>query len=152
MSMNQSLYALVIDDSIRLVNVRFEEHDACRVYTYKSTIKGLKINDRVVTAPNSFKALGSIGRVVDINVTPNFHDNINYRWLVQKVDYKEYDDAIYKEDVLTDRLVDAQRLQAKQAAMQALGLDEDGLLKITEQVDELVDHNKVIDAEIEDKI
>lgn len=131
MNLNNA-YAVLTDNAFT-VQVKFFNSTANtsgRVYTYLCDIAEIAVGDDAVVfvssgdyeIPKVVKVV-SVDRTIDVDLL----GDIDYKWIVQRVDTTDYDRKLQEAQELQGKLAklrrDAARNQLKSALVQALGLD-----------------------------
>lgn len=130
---NVNTIASLMIDNLKSVKVKFFK-DSEKLYTYKTLLTDLEVDDFVVVSNNNYY---KVVQVVEIDDIPdlNIDSNIEYKWIVQKVDAEQYNELIQME---YDISVELKRLQqksivskAKDLLAETLGIDKEDLDKLT---------------------
>lgn len=136
--MNHTLTALLVDTEgvIKTVGVQFSYKRA--VYVYK-TVEDLKEGDLVIVEVGTnldkgifgdeeydFEDRGlSIGQVVDLEAIPDYDSNIEYKWVVQKLDLDAHKDIRKQERKLVDDFRKKEMYARKRRALEIAGMSVD---------------------------
>lgn len=94
---NYSAAAFIVSDEVLAVDVEFEGIQGLQMgkrYTYKSLVKDLKVGDNVV-AP--FGSAFLVGKVVSLDADITGKSHLQFKWLVQKVDFGNYNQVLENE-------------------------------------------------------
>ena len=135
MSINiETAASLCIEDTFT-VGVSFQGGNKDRVHQYKSTIKDLAKGDTVVV-PTTIRGetllqVATVASTVE-GIDLDIDDDKDYKWVVAKVDFTEYDKVKALEAELVADLKAKRRAKARRDAMTAL-FGDDGVepLKIS---------------------
>ena len=96
--LNKSLAVFLVDDSVRAIKVAFGS--AGKYYTYKTANKTIKVDDKVLVKTTRGFQVVTV-KAVDIEDTLDFEDtSIEYSWIVQKLDFTNYEAVLEKEKTL----------------------------------------------------
>lgn len=82
----KSLASLITVENLQTIKVKFPNTD--KLYTYKTINKSIQTDDFVVVSFND--VMVKIARVVEIDDVPDLTKDLDYKWIVQKVDFCEY--------------------------------------------------------------
>lgn len=121
MNINHTITAL---QDFNTVGVRFD--DSKRTYTYKTTEK-FEEGDRAIVCPNGILKVVTVREVHD---TPqiDFGSNIEYKWIVQKVDLESYNKRMEQEELMAVELrksiANKKREEVKADLVKSLGVDD----------------------------
>lgn len=74
------------------------------IYTYKTIDTSIKVDEFVVISFND--ALVKIARVMEIDSVPDLSKDLDYKWIVQKVDFTAYHELNKAEKVASDKLTE----------------------------------------------
>lgn len=91
--MNQSLLPMIMDESICMIKVRFprrrNETGDQTTYAYLTSDSTIQVGDQVLVygSENSIKAV----EVVEVGALPSTNQNIEYKFIISKVDFSEYE-------------------------------------------------------------
>lgn len=120
MKMQTAILALMAEnEKFKFVSVRFPTSD--RGYTYK-TMLDLVEGDKVLVDTASGMQIVTVREVLDISDV-DLEANYEYKWVVQKVDFTEFEQYKQMEDDLLKYLRKKQRAHAVKAV--TAGLFED---------------------------
>ena len=119
--LNKSLLMVVANTAVSLVCVRYstsrDNDKAPRTYVYKTNRTDLNVGDLVVVSTMGSTQL-ALARIVEGPATYDLYNNINYQWIVDKVDTTAYDTILdleqqaireYDERAASTRLADARK-------------------------------------------
>ena len=128
MSLNYSLIAKMLDPNVRLVGCRFIDEAAGalkgRVYSYKCADPNVDVGDYVVVfVGNTPKII----QVVELDCEP--HDEIQYRWIVQRLSSENYRANLKKEEEVAKKLRAMEHENKQKQVLEALGEDNFDALK-----------------------
>lgn len=95
-----------------------------RSYTYKcpsDVAESLTAGDLVIVPPSNDTKLPSIATVVRVDDEPelNFEGDIQYKWLIGKVDTSRYDDIQKKEKAMVKVLRDSERQRQREQLLES---------------------------------
>lgn len=122
----KELASLVAIKNLKTVAVNFFRSD--KTYTYKTIDETIEVDDFVVVAVgNHYK----ITKVVEVHVVPNFKDGIEYKWIVQKLDFSKYEAVLELEKEIERNLMEIEQenmvKNAKALLAERLSIEEDQL-------------------------
>lgn len=131
----QNIASLFID-KCKTIEVVFETGNGERTYTYK-TVEDLEVDDLVIVKVHGkYK----ITKVAVVHKVPqiDLNSDINYQWIVQKLDTSRYDEMNRKEAEFRDQMLVIEQKSivdnAKNLLKDALGVDlmalEDSIKKL----------------------
>ena len=145
MGINHSAAVLSLTDTVKMVGVIFDADPKAKsvdwddyskgstVYHYKTTHLDLKAGDRcVVEARGDYQVV----LVVDEDATDKIpvDGNVNYKWIIDVVDFDAHRECIEKEEDLLTRLRMADRKRAREKMVvdyaESLGMSVDELKQI----------------------
>lgn len=121
MNINHTISAL---QEFNTVSVRFS--DTSKTYTYK-TKENFEAGDKAIVNPNGML---KVVTVIDVHETPqiDFGSNIEYKWIVQKVDTRAYEAILAQEEAIAVELRKSiaakKRKEVKQELLESLGYQE----------------------------
>ena len=121
MNINHTITAL---QDFNTVGVRFADSD--RTYTYKTTEK-FEEGDKAIVCPNGML---KVVTVKEVHETPqiDFGSNIEYKWIVQKVDLENYSNRMKQEELMAVELrksiANKKREEVKAELVNSLGVDD----------------------------
>ena len=133
--MNQKTWTMVslLQEDIITIAVRFKSCSN-NLYTYKTRDKSIDVDDYVIVDTSSGY---QVVEVVEVHFEPQFDldSGIRYKWIVGKIDTKEYEQLTENDQKAYDILVDAEKLVAKRKLVDlykdSLGLErQDELQKL----------------------
>ncbi len=119
MSINHKITAL---QNFNTVGCRFD--DTRKIYTYK-TSENFEVGDKAIVCPNGSLKVVQIVRVDD---TPQieFGSNVEYKWIVQKIDLDSYNDRLEREEKMSvfirQAIANKQREEVSAALEAVIGL------------------------------
>lgn len=127
--------AAVLMDNCKTIGVKFSEGE--KLYTYKTT-EDFEIGEYVVVNTPRYHIQGeysglTIAIVSEVHKVPQIDvdSNINYQWIVQKVDMANYKDLNAREEKFNDHLLEMQQKSVKSNAInmlaENLGVDMDSI-------------------------
>jgi hypothetical protein len=116
--------AAVLMENCKTIGVHFS--DGNKTYTYKTT-EDFKVGDYAVVNTPNYQIQGehsglTIAIVTEVHKVPNIDvdSNINYQWIVQKVDMSNYNEMNLREDKFNDHLLEIQQKTVKKNAINML--------------------------------
>ncbi|PIR06658.1 MAG: hypothetical protein COV55_02790 [Candidatus Komeilibacteria bacterium CG11_big_fil_rev_8_21_14_0_20_36_20] len=96
--LNKSLAIFLANEKVRAISVAFNSMG--KFYTYKTIDETIKVGDTVLVEGKNGLTLVEV-KTVDIQDTLDFENvNIEYAWIVQKVDKEAYETLKEKEQTL----------------------------------------------------
>lgn len=130
---NVNTIASLMINELKSVKVKFSINSD-KIYTYKTLLTDLEVDDfAIIKNHDTYKVV----QVVEIDDIPdlNIDSNIEYKWIVQKVDDERYNELVQMEN---DISIELKRLQqksivskAKDLLAETLGIDMEDLDKLT---------------------
>lgn len=130
---NANTIASLMIDGLKSVKVKFSINSD-KLYTYKTLLTDLEVDDfAIIKNYDTYKVV----QVVEIDDIPdlNIDSNIEYKWIVQKVDVEQYNELVQMEN---DISIELKRLQqksivskAKDLLAETLGINMEDLDKLT---------------------
>lgn len=136
--MNHSTLAVLLDDNVQLVECIFTEKG--KKYTYKTLDKTIKEGDLVVVEcyakdydedGQNFNA--KVVKVIKVNTQVDFNSSTQYKWVIQKLDYKAFEELKFREDKLISDFHSLELKHKKKSIREALGIEGVETLKLTNQ-------------------
>lgn len=144
--MNKHYILSLFDPSVRTVSASF--HGGSRSYTYKTTLD-FEVGDLalVETPDNGVQAV----TIRKVHVTPEIDadSNIDYKWIISKVDLAPYRALVDRDTELSAKVKEAQRDHHREAARAALLAkipSLGALANLTEQKPQPLSNGLFIDA------
>lgn len=104
--MNYSTAVMLVNENIRAIKVAYEdmkENPHQRIYTYKTLDQNIKVDDLVVV-PTDTRHERTVVKVVEVDVDIDFDDNIQIKWIIDRVDETAHDEIIEEEKKWIDVL------------------------------------------------
>ena len=100
----------LLQENIMTVKVRFDS--SSKLYTYKTRMTDLEVDDWVVVAP---RGQMKVVQIVKIDDTPDFDidSGLRYDWIVQKVNTDEYENLVADDERAYELLVESERHVAR---------------------------------------
>lgn len=119
---------LAENQNFRIVSVSFNNTDT-RTYDYFSMIEGLEVDDLVVVN-GAGQAKVAIVKAVQTFDEVDIKENIDYKWLIQKVDMTTHNACVDVQKKIVSAVRQKQRAQARQSLIGDLGDDVVKLVRI----------------------
>lgn len=137
--MNLNNAYAILQDNAFTVQVRFfgggGAVTAGKTYTYLCDIAGIQVGDHALVMVDAGdlslpKAVQVVS--VDKEIDADLLGAIDYKWIVQKIDYADYERKMEEANELNEKIVklkrDSARAQLKAALVNALGLENEEAL------------------------
>lgn len=102
--MNYSALAAILHEGVTAVKVKFS--GTAQLYTYKTTLT-LEVGDQVVVP--GYKVPYAVAEVKEIDQLVDHESDINYKWIVDKVDLTAYEKTLELEDTMVEQVKLAER-------------------------------------------
>lgn len=120
----------LLQENIMTVKVRFDS--SSKLYTYKTRMTDLEVDDWVVVAP---RGQMKVVQIVKIDDAPDFDidSGLRYDWIVQKVNTDEYENLVADDERAYELLVESERHVARKKLVDAYS-DNIGLSKKEELI------------------
>ena len=118
-NLNYSGIAVLLGENVKLVGVKFS---GSKQYAYKTTID-FELGDFAVVVAQGFYKVVSVTQTTDLQV----EDDVDYKWIVDKVDITSYTENIAKELEMCARLRELDNRNKQVQLLEALGLNPDKL-------------------------
>ena len=90
LTMNLTTAIFLIDSSVRAIKVIYNPDEPHKQYVFKTTDQSLQVDDYVVV-PTDIKHKMTVCKVVETDVDVDYDSDIQYKWVVGKVDLKQYE-------------------------------------------------------------
>ena len=118
----KSLTTLVAFENLRTIKVKF--FDTNKTYTYKTLDETIEEGDEVIV---KVRDTSVIVKVQSVDQIPDLGLDVEYKWVVQKVDYGKYNEIIDKEKEIIQQMIELENQalinNAKTKLSESLGVD-----------------------------
>lgn len=118
-TVNPSLAVFLINREVRGVMCAYDFEDDKhtkplhgKTYLFKTLDQSIQKGDLVVV-PTSTRVGFTVVKVIDIDVEPDYNSDIDYKWVVSKLDTSTYDGLIKKEEAGKQAIREAEKLAAR---------------------------------------
>ena len=137
-----------MDESIKTIDVRFTK-DGQR-YTYKTRLD-LEKGDFVIVLVASRHMEMKIVEVVEVHENPKIgpNDVIQYKWALQKVDWKAYHESLEMDEKFAEQLAEKQRQKHRAEAQEKLKEEFGDLLDLKDTLKLEIVNESEADVEVE---
>ena len=132
--MNYSTAILLADERAKFIGVKFGNYSGTE-YVYKTIDTSIKVGDLVVVPSSDYvkkgradettSRFGSIAVVSNDDVAVNMQSDMEYKWIIQKIDASNYEKIIEVEKEIVEKIrgMELKTNRAKLAAM--FGIDQE---------------------------
>lgn len=97
--MNYSTSVFLINEHVRAVSCIYEderENPGQKSWTYKTLDASIKVGDLVVV-PSGTRHKMTVAKVVEVDADIDFNSDIQYKWIVQRVDREAHETVLKQE-------------------------------------------------------
>ena len=137
--MNYSTAILLADERVKFIGVRFANYSGTE-YTYKTIDGSIKIGDMVVVPSSDYvkkgradettSRFGSIALVTSEDVPVNMQSDIEYKWIIQKIDVTNYEKIVEVEKEIVEKIRGMELKTNRQKLAAMFGLDSDSVKQL----------------------
>lgn len=131
--MNHTLDIFLVNDTVRAVRGIYDPSDhekSSRTYLFKTFDQTLKVDDLVVVPTDTRHGM-TVFKIKEVDVDVDFDSDIEYKWVVGKVDKGAYEAVLAQETKIVAVIRSAEKTKKRDELRKALALDEETLKGIT---------------------
>ncbi|QDP64882.1 MAG: hypothetical protein Unbinned5081contig1001_39 [Prokaryotic dsDNA virus sp.] len=110
--MDNSTIVLLINDDARVIRGQYE--DGGKITNFKTLDQGIKVDDMIVVESSTRHGM-TVVKVVETDIDINFDTETDVRWVVQKIDTKNFATVLDQEKEAIATVQSAERRRKKEA-------------------------------------
>lgn len=126
--MNLTTAVFLVNRDVRAIRVNYEPHESKQTM-FKTLDNKIKKDDFVII-PTGTRHGFTVGKVTEIDVTPDFDDATKVDWVVQRLDKEEYETILKQEAEAVDAIRKAEFNRRKTQLFDSMvSAEEAGMIK-----------------------